>query len=147
MSGTQSGQDARHIGQRQTDMRNGMMQPLQDRIAALEAECAALRAQLAGLEGEAAILAFARLLATKLHTPHNEAKGDWRRDSTSAIDAIKTEWWELYQAAHDTEPLDRQAVVDEACDVALWAMICADRYIALCDHDGRGRTGAASPQS
>lgn len=111
-----------------------------DELESARKHIAALEAQLAGLDGEVAILTFARIMAMKLHTAKNEAKGDWRRDPQSAVEAIKTEWYELRKAAGlDTEPLDRQAVLEECADVALWAMICADRHIPLCDHDGRGQ--------
>lgn len=115
------------------DRVHGIMDAQFPRIRQLEAE-------LAGLDGEAAILAFARLLATKLHTPRNEAKGDWRKEE--ALDhwhGVYDEFVELTGELYTKNGPHNAAARWEAVDVALRAMMLCDVLGPLCDHDGRGR--------
>lgn len=123
-----------------------------DRIAALEAERDALRAQVNALP-RPAILEFARLMEAKLTEkdalgypdwrPYQEKDGVWRNLIEDHWNHLMEENGELNLAVFghgepfgDAYPI---AVWYEAADVANMAMILADALKPLCDHDGRGR--------
>lgn len=77
-------------------------------------------------ERESAVDWFAERMKQKLRKPENEAKGGWREDSLRALwHRLREETDELFEALdEDGVPWDH--VIDEAADVANFAMMIAD---------------------
>lgn len=108
--------------------------PLQRRIAALEAERDALKAQVAALP-RPVIMAFARIMEAKLATKDALGYPDWR-DTDIGFSELEDEATELYHARSSGNLGD---IAKEAADVALVAMMLWDSDCQEVEHDGRGR--------
>lgn len=80
-------------------------------------------------EREAAVDWFAMRVKLKMREPRNEAKGGWRDTPIAKLEQLlHQEVRELFQAIELWERRGggEDAVINEACDVAAYAMMIAD---------------------
>lgn len=81
-------------------------------------------------EREAAVDWFAMRIKLKMREPRNEAKGGWRYEPLLVLlGKLNDERKELVAeiCADGRDSFDFDAIITEACDVAAYAMMIADR--------------------
>lgn len=85
-------------------------------------------------ERESAVDWFAERMKQKLRKPENEAKGGWREDPfLNLLSRLNEERKELVAEICDDDKysFDYEAIMNEAADVANFAMFIADRALQL----------------